>query len=296
VGIGNQDSSRASGVFIPIVTPRAVNSHHCKFEFEAFLARERTLDRTDLVFPLLYISVPALENEAQWRKDPVLSIIGTRQYVDWRPFRHLDVRTTAVREAIERFCNKIVEALIKPWVSPEERRKQQQTEAQQRAEAARQAEEEKQRAEAARQAEEEKQRAKAARLVDEEKRRAQAARQAEEKRRPAEAARQAEDEPRRDRRPRRRSGETRPLGATANLAENDWIASFLRKDEKGFTISIRKGQESHVLELEITARLRDHLLLNQKIIKSYFTFGKRKEIITLPGHDDTIILEFVARD
>jgi hypothetical protein len=31
--------------FIPIVTPRAVNSRHCKFEFEAFLARERALGR-----------------------------------------------------------------------------------------------------------------------------------------------------------------------------------------------------------------------------------------------------------
>ena len=37
--------------FIPIVTPRAVNSHYCKFEFEAFLAREQALGRNDLVFP-----------------------------------------------------------------------------------------------------------------------------------------------------------------------------------------------------------------------------------------------------
>ena len=41
--------------FIPIVTPRAVNSHYCKFECEAFLTRENALGRTDLVFPLLYI-------------------------------------------------------------------------------------------------------------------------------------------------------------------------------------------------------------------------------------------------
>ena len=100
--------------FIPIVTPRAVNSRYCKFEFEAFLAREQALGRTDLVFPLLYIRVPALENEAQWREDPVLSIIGKRQYVDWRPLRHLDVRTTTVREQIEHFCDKIVEALREP--------------------------------------------------------------------------------------------------------------------------------------------------------------------------------------
>src|SRR5438105_7858620 len=95
--------------FIPIVTPRAVNSHYCKFEFETFLARERALGRTDLVFPLLYIRVPALESEAEWRKDPLLSIIGLRQYVDWRRFRHAEIRTTAVREAIEHFCEKIVE-------------------------------------------------------------------------------------------------------------------------------------------------------------------------------------------
>ncbi|HEY1430134.1 MAG TPA: succinate dehydrogenase, hydrophobic membrane anchor protein [Stellaceae bacterium] len=179
--------------FIPIVTPRAVNSHHCKFEFAAFLARERALGRTDLVFPLLYIGVPELESEAQWRKDSVLSIIGTRQYVDWRQFRHRDVREPAVREEIERFCDKIVEALRKPWVSPEERRKQEEIKAQQRADEKRRRQE----AEAARRAEEERQQSKAARRVEEEKRQADAARQAEEEKRQAEAARLAEEEKRR---------------------------------------------------------------------------------------------------
>ena len=145
--------------FIPIVTPRAVRSDYCKFEFEVFLARERTLGRTDLVFPLLYINVPALETETQWRKDPVLSIIGIRQYVDWRRFRHFDPRTTDVREAIERFCHKIVEALREPWVSGEERghqeaeAKRRANQKQRRAEAARRAWEKKRRTEPARQAE-----------------------------------------------------------------------------------------------------------------------------------------------
>jgi TIR domain len=44
--------------FIPIVTPRAVGSEHCKFEFDAFLARERALGRNNLVFPILYMTVP----------------------------------------------------------------------------------------------------------------------------------------------------------------------------------------------------------------------------------------------
>jgi formylglycine-generating enzyme required for sulfatase activity len=156
--------------FIPIVTPRAITSHYCKLEFEAFLTREHALGRTDLIFPLLYIRVPALESEAQWRKDPLLSIIGLRQYVDWRRFRHADIRTTAVREAIERFCEKIAEALREPWLSPEERRKQQEVDAQQRAE-------EELRVQAARLAEEGKRRAEAARLEEEKKRRAEVARQ-----------------------------------------------------------------------------------------------------------------------
>jgi len=102
--------------FIPIITPRAINSNYCKFELEAFLAREKVLGRSDLVFPLLYIDVPELEHEAQWREDPVLSIIGRRQYIDWRSFRHQDVRTTGVREAIAYFASKIVQAFRKPWL------------------------------------------------------------------------------------------------------------------------------------------------------------------------------------
>jgi hypothetical protein len=119
--------------FIPIVTPRMVNSQNCHFEFDAFVAREGELGRSNLVFPILYISVPALDNEAQWRNHPVLSFVAKRQWVDWRPFRHQEVQTTAVREAVERFCGKIVEALHEPWVSPEERQRQLEAEAQERA-------------------------------------------------------------------------------------------------------------------------------------------------------------------
>jgi tetratricopeptide (TPR) repeat protein len=119
--------------FIPIVTPRAVNSKYCKIEFESFLAREAAIGRNDLIFPILYISVAALENETKWRDDPVLSTIGRRQYVDWRQLRHLDARTTAVREQIERLCRKIVEALNEPWMPPEERRRLAETEARQQA-------------------------------------------------------------------------------------------------------------------------------------------------------------------
>jgi hypothetical protein len=120
--------------FIPIVTPRAVSSKYCKFEFEAFLVREQELGRTDLVFPLIYFPVPELKNEAQCCDDPVLSAIAARQCLDWEPYRYRDIDTPGVREQLGLFCEKIVGALRKPWVYPEERRKRQEIEGQQHAE------------------------------------------------------------------------------------------------------------------------------------------------------------------
>jgi hypothetical protein len=185
--------------FIPIVTPRTINSKYCRFEFEEFLAREKAIGRSDLIFPILYISVAALENEARWRDDPVLSTIGSRQYVDWRSLRHLDVQTAAVREQIERLCQKIVEALNDPWISPEERRRMEEAKSRQ------QAEEEARRleAETKRRAEEEQRQAeaKARQQAEEEARRleTETKRRAEEEQRQAEAKarQQAEEEARR---------------------------------------------------------------------------------------------------
>jgi formylglycine-generating enzyme required for sulfatase activity len=109
--------------FIPIVTPTAVRSHHCKFEFELFLAREAELGRNDLIFPILYIRVPALENERKWREDDVLRIIGARQYMDWQPLRHLDAGSSMVATNIEKLCKNIFEALQQPQLSLEELQK-----------------------------------------------------------------------------------------------------------------------------------------------------------------------------
>jgi hypothetical protein len=51
--------------FIPIITPTVVASRYCRFELESFLAREAELGRDDLVFPILYIDVPELEDSAR---------------------------------------------------------------------------------------------------------------------------------------------------------------------------------------------------------------------------------------
>jgi TIR domain len=110
--------------FIPIITPTVVASPYCKFELESFLAREAVIGRDNLVFPILYIDVPALDDPVRRQNDPILSLIARRQYVDWREFRHLDANATEVKRAVERFCAHIRDALHRPWISPEERTQQ----------------------------------------------------------------------------------------------------------------------------------------------------------------------------
>src|SRR5262245_14511216 len=106
--------------FIPIITPTTVRSHHCKFEFDAFLAREKELGRSNLVFPILYIPVPALTGD-RWRENPLLAIIGSRQYEQWQNLRQLDPSSTEVALRVEKFCANICRALEQEWLSPEER-------------------------------------------------------------------------------------------------------------------------------------------------------------------------------
>jgi tetratricopeptide (TPR) repeat protein len=127
-------AAEQSVFFIPIITPTVVRSPYCRFELESFLGREAALGRSDLVFPILYIKVPALDDDVQREKDPVLSIIAKRQYLDWREFRHRDVTSPDVKEAVERFCAHICEALYRRWVSPEERSKIEEDTARERAE------------------------------------------------------------------------------------------------------------------------------------------------------------------
>jgi uncharacterized membrane protein HdeD (DUF308 family) len=125
--------------FIPIITPTVIASPHCKFELESFLAREAALGRDNLVFPILYIDVPALDDPARRQNDPILSLIAKRQYVDWREVRYLDVNSTEVKRAIAQFCAHIRDAIHR--ISREERRKADAETALRQADAKRQQEE-----------------------------------------------------------------------------------------------------------------------------------------------------------
>jgi TIR domain len=176
--------------FIPIITPTVVRSRYCRIELEAFLSREAALGRDDLVFPILYIRVPELEDSDRQESDPVISIIAKRQYLDWRELRHRDANSPVVKEAIDRFCANICDALNRRWLSPEERKQQDEAQALRLVEAKRQNEE----AEAKRREEEARQQAQAQQRAEQERRQREAEA---EQRANAEAARRAEEERRR---------------------------------------------------------------------------------------------------
>jgi TIR domain len=123
--------------FIPIITPTVVQSRYCRFELEAFLERETALGRSDLVFPILYIRVQGLDEEARQMGDPVLAIVAKRQYLDWREHRFRDPGSLEVGQTIERFCQNICDALYRSWLSPQEQKEIEEVAARERATAER---------------------------------------------------------------------------------------------------------------------------------------------------------------
>jgi hypothetical protein len=108
--------------FIPIITLSAIASPSFRFELDSFLAREAELGRDDLIFPILYVDVPGLDDSIRRKDDLVLSFIAGRPHVDWRQLRYLDMNSTEVKRSVQRFCQNIRDALYRPWGSPEERR------------------------------------------------------------------------------------------------------------------------------------------------------------------------------
>ena len=111
-----------SAFFMQMVSPSAVKSPFCRFELDSFMEREKELGRDDLIFPILYISVPELDDKRK-DDDPVLSVISEREYVDWRKIRHAPVNSPEVRQTVEQFCNTIAKKLRQPRISPEDRKR-----------------------------------------------------------------------------------------------------------------------------------------------------------------------------
>jgi tetratricopeptide (TPR) repeat protein len=100
--------------FIPILTPSFFTSKWCRYELEQFLQHEARLGRGDLVLPVYYIRVPALDDPARRAHDPLAQTLAARQYIDWRDMRFEPIKTPSVRRALARMAQQIADALDAP--------------------------------------------------------------------------------------------------------------------------------------------------------------------------------------
>jgi hypothetical protein len=97
--------------FIPVITPTALGSDSWRQTYLSILARETALKRIDLVFPILLTDVPNLD----W------SLVGTREYLDWRHIHLTEVGSAEVMGEVRLLCKRVVVALTAPWQAPPKR-------------------------------------------------------------------------------------------------------------------------------------------------------------------------------
>lgn len=97
----------SASFLVCMITPSFFGSEACRREVLRFALREQALGRTDLILPVYYIHCPALGDEARCRDDPVLRLIGARNYVDWRSLRFESLRSPRSKKMFARLAGDI---------------------------------------------------------------------------------------------------------------------------------------------------------------------------------------------
>jgi F-box protein 11 len=100
--------------FVPILTPSFFNSKFCRYELKCFLEHEKQLGRNDLVLPVYFIRVPALEKPALCVNDPLAHALAARQRIDWRNLRFETFESSEVRRKLAQMAQHIADALEVP--------------------------------------------------------------------------------------------------------------------------------------------------------------------------------------
>ncbi|WP_322767692.1 TIR domain-containing protein [Frankia sp. Cr1] len=97
--------------FVPIVTPAFLASAQCRRELAWFVDRERRLGRNDLILPVYWIDVPALDVPGRAAGDALLAALAARQYADWRELRFENLTDPVCRRTMADLAIRIRDAL-----------------------------------------------------------------------------------------------------------------------------------------------------------------------------------------
>jgi F-box protein 11 len=98
---------------IPVITPGFFRSKPCRDELARFLAREKSLGRSDLVLPVYYINCPTLNDEVKRAGDDLAQTIYEHQYADWRELRFEPFTAPEMRRQIAKLATQIGEAIAR---------------------------------------------------------------------------------------------------------------------------------------------------------------------------------------
>jgi hypothetical protein len=94
--------------FVPVLTPRYFMSPECRRELQVFARRATELGVKELVLPLYYVNVPAIEDKTSG--DDLIQLVCTFQWQDWRGLRFLDVTSEGYRRGVASLASRLVEA------------------------------------------------------------------------------------------------------------------------------------------------------------------------------------------
>jgi len=102
-----------SSFLIPILTPAFLQSEMCCEEVMHFREREAALGRDDLIFPLHYIDVEDIDphDPGECHDARVLTLLRSRQAIDFRALRLRDPASEAVAVRVDEFAVSLRRAL-----------------------------------------------------------------------------------------------------------------------------------------------------------------------------------------
>jgi F-box protein 11 len=105
-------------LLIVILTPSFFRSEYCLEELQYFLAREERLKRNDLIVPIYYVDVPALNGKDHGPND-VFDVIRSREFYDWRELRFESLDSAQTRRALNRLAVQIRDTLDRLAKTPQ---------------------------------------------------------------------------------------------------------------------------------------------------------------------------------